>query len=111
MAAYPCSSLGGVLQVGRDATAQLQQDMHNIFEAWLGHRIVLTQPGPGESGPSISGSVGGHVVLLVKVMTDQGGDARAELLVRSSPAPSTPVPLCTPPSLGSFDSIHVFASS
>ncbi|CAL5227230.1 g10154 [Coccomyxa viridis] len=79
-----CKAAGAMAQVtsqvGRDATAQLQQDMHNIFEAWLGHRIVLTQPGPGESGPSISGSVGGHVVLLVKVMTDQGGDARAELL-------------------------------
>ena len=57
----------------------------HIFVKWLGDNVHFTQFRSGHSVPDISGAVGQHTVLLVELKTDRGGNARFELLVRSSP--------------------------
>ncbi len=85
--------------MGLDETTQLQPDMLKILEAWLGHKITWTQSKLGDSQPIITGRVGQHTVLLVKLKTDKGGNARAELLVRSSKPCNLTNSVVIPPTL------------
>jgi hypothetical protein len=65
--------------------ANLQLRILEIFAEWLRTNVHFTQSRQGHSVPDISGAVGQHTVLLVELKTDRGGNARAELLVRTSP--------------------------
>ena len=83
--ADPCVVM---LQVVENEAKGLQEPILHIFQELLGDRVHFTQSKTGLSMPDIRGIVEEQTVLLMKLKTDSGGDARLELLVRSSPCHS-----------------------
>lgn len=69
----------------------LQEAILHIFQELLGDKVHFTPSKTGLSMPDISGTVEEQTVLLVGLKTDSGGDARLELLVRSSPCQPYPL--------------------
>ncbi len=96
--ADPCVVM---LQIVVSEAEGLQKPILNIFQEWLGDDVHCTQCETEQSMPDISGTVEQQTVLMMELKTDSGGNARAELLVRSSRCQVCPLSLngiCAPSS-------------
>ena len=59
----------------------MQPQMLRLLEEWLGPSVSFVQSKRGQPVVDIAGTLWGHKVLMNKLKTDNGGNARIELLV------------------------------
>ena len=69
------------LQILEDEREDMQPQMARLLEEWLGPSVSFVQSKGGQSVVDIAGTLWGHKVLMNKLKTDNGGNARIELLV------------------------------